>query len=64
MKIRDLEIDNRIAFYVDYNQDIPFEGIVTELIYNFDGEEKAEIETDEGEYYYINDNDEWERVYE
>ena len=61
MKIRDLNIDDRVAFYVDEHN---YEGIVTELEYNFIGKEMAQIELENGFYYYITDDDDWEIVYD
>lgn len=48
MKIRELNIDDRVAFYVDGEL---YEGKVTELKYNFKGDENAEIELENGFYY-------------
>ncbi|WP_415410076.1 hypothetical protein [Staphylococcus agnetis] len=60
MKIRELNIDDRVAFYVDSEL---HEGKVTELKYNFKGDENAEIELENGFYYYLKDDDDWEVVY-
>lgn len=61
MKIRELNIDDHVAFYVDGK---PYEGKVTELKYNFKGDENAEIELENGFYYYLTDDDDWEVVYD
>lgn len=61
MKIRELNIDDRVAFYADEKL---YEGKVTELKYNFKGEENAEIELENGFYYYLTDDDDWEVVYD
>ncbi|QQV88008.1 hypothetical protein [Staphylococcus phage PMBT9] len=60
MKIRDLNIDDKVSFYVDEQR---YEGVVTELIYNFKGKENAEIELENGFYYYLTDDDDWEAIY-
>ncbi|MBA8772101.1 hypothetical protein [Staphylococcus coagulans] len=62
MKVKDLKIDDRVAFYTDYDQSAPYEGVVTELYYNFKGKEMAQIELENGWYYNINDDDDWEVV--
>lgn len=61
LKIRDLNIDDKVSFYVDEQQ---YEGVVTELIYNFKGKENAEIELENGFYYYLTDDDDWEAIYD
>ncbi|WP_419790615.1 hypothetical protein RCF73_08670 [Staphylococcus chromogenes] len=61
LKIRDLNIDDKVSFYVDEKR---FEGVVTELYYNFKGKENVEIELENGFYYYITDDDDWEVVYD
>lgn len=61
MKIRELNIDDKVSFYVDEQR---FEGVVTELYYNFKGKENAEIELENGFYYYLTDDDDWEVVYD
>ncbi|WP_228515055.1 hypothetical protein [Staphylococcus chromogenes] len=61
LKIRDLNIDDKVSFYVDEQR---YEGIVTELIYNFKGKENAEIELENGFYYYLTDDDDWEAIYD
>lgn len=63
MKIRELNIDDRVTFYTDSEQEKPYEGKVTELYYNFKGKENAEIELENGFYYYLTDDDDWEVVY-
>lgn len=60
MKIRELNIDDKVSFYVDEKR---FEGVVTELYYNFIGKENAEIELENGFYYYLTDDDDWEAIY-
>ncbi|WP_105995751.1 hypothetical protein [Staphylococcus agnetis] len=60
MKIRDLNIDDRVAFYVDGKL---YEGKVTEPYYNFKGEESVEVELENGFYYYLTDDDDWEVIY-
>ncbi|MDP4459869.1 hypothetical protein [Staphylococcus hyicus] len=60
MKIRELNIDDKVSFYVDEQR---FEGVVTELYYNFIGKENAEIELENGFYYYLTDDDDWEAIY-
>ncbi|MCO4360894.1 hypothetical protein MTR10_11025 [Staphylococcus agnetis] len=62
MKIRELNIDDRVAFYTDSEQEKPYEGKVTELYYNFKGKENAEIELENGFYYYLTDDDDWEVI--
>ncbi|NJI02259.1 hypothetical protein [Staphylococcus agnetis] len=64
MKIRELNIDDRVAFYTDSEQEKPYEGKVTELKYNFKGDENAEIELENGFYYYLTDDDDWEVIYD
>ncbi|MCQ9300522.1 hypothetical protein NQ043_05095 [Staphylococcus hyicus] len=61
MKIRELNIDDKVSFYVDEQR---FEGVVTELYYNFIGKENAEIELENGFYYYLTDDDDWEAIYD
>ncbi|UXU63364.1 hypothetical protein [Staphylococcus agnetis] len=61
LNIRDLNIDDKVSFYVDEKR---FEGVVTELCYNFKGEENAEIELENGFYYYLTDDDDWEVIYD
>ena len=61
LKIRDLNIDDKVSFYVDEQQ---YEGVVTELIYNFKGKEMAQIELDNAWYYNITDDDDWEVIYD
>lgn len=61
MNIRDLNIDDKVSFYVDEKR---FEGKVTELYYNFKGKENAEIELENGFYYYLTDDDDWEVIYD
>lgn len=61
LKIRDLNIDDKVSFYVDEQQ---YEGVGTELIYNFKGKEMAQIELDNAWYYNITDNDDWEAIYD
>ncbi|KFE41950.1 hypothetical protein [Staphylococcus agnetis] len=63
MKIRELNIDDRVAFYTDSEQEKPYEGKVTELYYNFKGKENAEVELENGFYYYLTDDDDWEVIY-
>ncbi|MCQ9290437.1 hypothetical protein NQ016_02740 [Staphylococcus hyicus] len=60
MKIRELNIDDKVSFYVDEQR---FEGVVTELYYNFIGKENAEVELENGFYYYLTDDDDWEAIY-
>ncbi|MGV3275985.1 hypothetical protein [Staphylococcus hyicus] len=60
MKIRELNIDDKVSFYVDEQR---YEGVVTELMYNFIGKENAEIELENGFYYYLTDDDDWEAIY-
>ena len=64
MKIRELNIDDRVAFYTDSQQEKPYEDKVTEPKYNFKGEETAEIELENGFYYYLTDDDDWEAIYD
>ncbi|PTG04403.1 hypothetical protein BU666_01915 [Staphylococcus chromogenes] len=61
VKIRDLEEYDKVSFYVD---DQRYEGEVTELKYNFIGKENAEIELENGFYYYLTDDDDWEVIYD
>ena len=61
LKIRDLNIDDKVSFYVDEQQ---YEGRVTELYYNFKGKEMAQIELDKAWYYNITDDDDWEVIYD
>ncbi|PTG08611.1 hypothetical protein [Staphylococcus chromogenes] len=61
MKIRELNTDDHVGFYVDEKL---YEGKVTELKYNFKGKENAEIELENGFYYYLTDDDDWEVVYD
>lgn len=61
MKIRELNIDDRVAFYVDGKL---YEGKVTEPYYNFKGKENAEVELENGFYYYLTDDDDWEAIYD
>ncbi|PTG01842.1 hypothetical protein BU649_10485 [Staphylococcus chromogenes] len=61
LKIRDLEEDDKVSFYVDGKL---YEGKVTELHYNFKGKENAEIELENGFYYYLTDDDDWEAIYD
>ncbi|MDG4944746.1 MULTISPECIES: hypothetical protein [Staphylococcus] len=61
MKIRELNIDDKVSFYVDEKL---YEGKVTELYYNFIGKENAEIELENGFYYYLTDDDDWEVIYD
>lgn len=61
LKIRDLNIDDKVSFYVDEQQ---YEGVVTELIYNFKGKEMAQIELENAWYYNIKDDDDWEVIYD
>ncbi|QDW82893.1 hypothetical protein DWB92_09690 [Staphylococcus chromogenes] len=61
LKIRDLNIDDKLSFYVDEQR---YEGVVTELIYNFKGKEMAQIELDNAWYYNITDDDDWEVIYD
>ncbi|WP_274316323.1 hypothetical protein [Staphylococcus hyicus] len=61
MKIQELNIDDKVSFYVDEQR---YEGVVTELIYNFKGKENAEIELENGFYYYLTDDDDWEVIYD
>lgn len=61
LKIRDLNIDDKVSFYVDEQQ---YEGVVTELIYNFKGKEMAQVELDNAWYYNITDDDDWEVIYD
>ncbi|MDU0452316.1 hypothetical protein [Staphylococcus chromogenes] len=60
LKIRDLNIDDKVSFYVDEQR---FEGVVTELYYNFKGKEMAQIELENGWYYNITDDDDWEAIH-
>ncbi|PTH63922.1 hypothetical protein BU583_01530 [Staphylococcus agnetis] len=64
MKIRELNIDDRVAFYTDSEQEKPYEGKVTELYYNFKGKEMAQIELDNAWYYNITDDNDWEVIYD
>ncbi|MGJ5700499.1 hypothetical protein ACTFIB_11165 [Staphylococcus chromogenes] len=59
LKIRDLNIDDKVTFYVDRKL---YEGKVTELNYNFKGKEMAQIELGNAWYYNITDDDDWEVV--
>lgn len=61
LKIRDLNIDDKVSFYVDEQR---YEGAITELIYNFKGKEMAQIELDNAWYYNITDDDDWEVIYD
>lgn len=61
MKIQELNIDDKVSFYVDEQR---YEGVVTELIYNFKGKEMAQIELENGFYYYLTDDDDWEVIYD
>lgn len=61
LKIRDLDEYDKVSFYVD---DQRYEGEVTELKYNFIGKENAEIELENGFYYYLTDDDDWEVIYD
>lgn len=61
LKIRDLNIDDKVSFYVDEQH---YEGVVTELIYNFKGKEMAQIELENAWYYNITDDDDWEAIYD
>lgn len=61
LKIRDLDEYDKVSFYVD---DQRYEGEVTELKYNFKGKENAEIELENGFYYYLTDDDDWEVIYD
>lgn len=61
LKIRDLNIDDKVSFYVDEQR---YEGVVTELIYNFKGKEMVQIELENAWYYNITDDDDWEAIYD
>lgn len=61
LKIRDLNIDDKVSFYVDEQR---YEGKVTELHYNFKGKEMAQIELENAWYYNITDDDDWEVIYD
>ncbi|PTG88738.1 hypothetical protein BU645_09890 [Staphylococcus chromogenes] len=61
LKIRDLNIDDKLSFYVDEQR---YKGVVTELIYNFKGKEMAQIELDNAWYYNLTDDDDWEVIYD
>ncbi|PTF96707.1 hypothetical protein [Staphylococcus chromogenes] len=61
LKIRELDEDDKVSFYVDEKL---YEGKVTDFKYNFKGKENAEIELENGFYYYLTDDDDWEAIYD
>ncbi|MDU0476507.1 hypothetical protein QVA73_06325 [Staphylococcus chromogenes] len=61
VKIHELDENDKISFYLDNQR---YEGKVTELKYNFKGDENAEIELENGFYYYLTDDDDWEVIYD
>ncbi|WP_419791400.1 hypothetical protein RCF73_04930 [Staphylococcus chromogenes] len=61
VKIYELDEDDKVSFYVDGKL---YEGKVTDFNYNFKGKENAEIELENGFYYYLTDDDDWEAIYD
>lgn len=61
LKIRELDEDDKVSFYGDEKL---YEGKVTDFKYNFKGKENAEIELENGFYYYLTDDDDWEAIYD
>ncbi|WP_341775089.1 MULTISPECIES: hypothetical protein [Staphylococcus] len=61
LKIRELDEDDKVSFYVDGKL---YEGKVTDFNYNFKGKENVEIELENGFYYYLTDDDDWEAIYD
>ncbi|WP_274311827.1 hypothetical protein [Staphylococcus hyicus] len=61
VKIYELDEDDKVSFYVDGKL---YEGKVTDFNYNFKGKENVEIELENGFYYYLTDDDDWEAIYD